>query len=230
MRLLEDFYDSLYPRRCVICRELADEDSFFCKNCAGEIAPIAEPTCFGCGLGVNRCECDRFIYHFDGVVAPFYNTGQAQAVYYEYKFFSRLSTGRFFAEWMAKLVRERIGTENIDLICFVPTDEKKKRAKRFDHSEILAEELAKLLDIPLQSDLLYKRFSNKTQHKLTLDERFLNVRNAYAVKERIDRKTVLLVDDIKTTGATLDECARQLKFSGADKVYCVTALISRRAN
>ena len=72
---------------------------------------------------------------------------------------------------------------------------------------------------------LIKVKENQVQHNLFLNERFGNVKDAYRATDKIKGQTVLLLDDIKTTGATLNECAKELKFSGAKKVYCIAALI-----
>ena len=94
---------------------------------------------------------------------------------------------------------------------------------------MFAREISKLLNIEIKHNLLFKKISVITHHrKRTIEDRFKNVRNGFKATEKLYGKNILLVDDIKTTGATIDECARQLKFAGAERVYCVVALISEK--
>ena len=105
---------------------------------------------------------------------------------------------------------------------------RKKLKRGFNQSEVLAKNISKILKIPICNDALIAARKTKIQHTLTKDERFKNVRGKFIANKKHDLtgKTVLLVDDIKTTGATLDECAKQLLSLGADEVYCVTGLMT----
>ena len=98
----------------------------------------------------------------------------------------------------------------------------------FNQSKILAEKIGEKLNLPVL-DILYRNKSKTDQHDIkNPKERFKNVEGLYGAKGKVNGKNILLVDDIKTTGATLNECAKQLILSGADNVYCVTGLISDR--
>lgn len=128
---------------------------------------------------------------------------------------------------MANCVKSDFPRVNFDFICFVPFTKLQKIRRNFNQSELLAEHIAKLLEIPLK-DVLIKLFETESQHKKSIRNRSGNVFGVYDVKENADvkGKTVLLVDDIKTTGATLNECAWILKIRGAKEVYCVTAALT----
>ena len=97
----------------------------------------------------------------------------------------------------------------------------------FNQSEVLAEQIADILEIPFEKQLLFCKNKRKPQHKVHFKERFKNVKDVYYSYADITGKAVLLVDDIKTSGATLSECAKQLYIAGAAKVYCVTGLITK---
>ena len=130
---------------------------------------------------------------------------------------------------MAIAAASKFGAENIDIVTFVPADKKSLRARGYNQSEFFAKNIAEYLDKPLERDILRKRDKVKTQHDIgNIKDRYSNVFNAFYSVKRADGMNVLLVDDIKTTGATLDACARELKFAGANKVFCVTALVTRR--
>ena len=228
-KIIEAFLDTLYPPKCPICdKALLLED--YCDRCKGLVEPIDDETCFSCGMNVKNCECSRFIYHFDGMVAPYYNDGYAQEVIYNYKFNRKFTCVPLVGDVMAKAASDKFGRENIDIITFVPASSRSLRQRGFNQSQLLAEHISKTLDIPLESDILQKYDKRKTQHEIkSITERFMNARDSYYFTKNVSNKNILLVDDIKTSGATLDECARQLKFAGANMVYCVTALVSKGA-
>ena len=225
--ILETFIKALFPQRCIVCYKLSVTDSFFCKDCEGKIEPIADRVCTKCGCEQKRCDCDRFIYHFDGAVACFKNEGQAKKSFYTFKFGSNISAADYFVGQMVSIFKRYFSDIKIDLICYVPLSKTQLKTRQTDKCKLLAEGVSTALQIPLKT-IIVKRENVSTQHSLTLDNRFYNVRDAYTVTEKSKNKNVLLIDDIKTTGATLDACAKELKFAGANSVYCLTVLTGQK--
>jgi ComF family protein len=137
-----------------------------------------------------------------------------------------MSSGNYFAQRMSASLVHAFDIKDIDFITCVPMHILKKLNRGYNQSEYLARIIAKNVGLPFKN-VLYEQKNNKTQHKQTgRNDRFLNVKNRYKVRTRTSfkGKTILIVDDIITTGATLSECARLLKLKGAEKVFCVTAL------
>ena len=228
MNLVDAFLEILYPPRCIICDEPI-RDYGYCDDCNGKLEPIKAPLCQMCGLEKGNCACKYNIFHFDAITAPYFNEEYAQQGVYDLKFKIRYNCVRTFGREMAKCVKKDFGTENIDLICCVPARNESLYDRGFNHAELFAREISKQLKIKRDNKLLKLNYQGKTQHRLkTIDDRFNNVRGRYGVTKTVKGKNILLVDDIKTSGATIDECARQLKFAGAEKVYCVTALVTRK--
>lgn len=227
IKILDCALSLLFPHKCIICEEVIDSDGY-CEKCKDLIKEIDGPTCFNCGVEQKYCMCGRFVYHFDGTTAPYYNEGVAQQAVYDLKF-SRLFRGvDVFSEVMANRAEKIFGIENIDLVTCVPAGKKSLRVRGFNQSELLGEKVARRLCLPFDKKLLSRKDSVTTQHFLKgAANRFDNVRNGYICNSLIKGKNILLIDDIKTTGASLDECARQLKICGAEKVYCLTALVSK---
>lgn len=225
MKLLDEILSLIYPPRCAACDKLIEYEGF-CDSCLNSLQPILKKRCFRCGLPKKECDCRNFLYHFDGITSPYFNDGTAQQAIYNFKFRKNFGCVKLFSFNMAEYVKIVFGDENIDLICCMPSSKTNISKRGFNQSEILARQIAKELNKPFDSKLLVKKQGTKTQHFLNLYERFSNVRNSFSVQGKLNGKSILLVDDIKTTGASLDECARQLKFAGALRVYCVTALIS----
>lgn len=128
---------------------------------------------------------------------------------------------------MAKAVKTVYNDINFDGITYVPMHPIKLLRRGFNQSEVLAQRLSKVLNIKVYDRLLSARYVPKAQHNLTVKERFKNVKGIYTYNYTVTGKTILLVDDIKTTGATLDECAKQLLLAGADNVFCICGLITK---
>lgn len=223
--------DGIFPKQCVCCNEIIDEDEELCDDCIRNIERIdSTKRCKRCGLEKKNCECYKYVYHFEECIAPFFNEGIARRGMYAFKFKRRAHYATYFADEMAKSVRSQWGNIKFDAVCYVPSTAYSFLRRGFNQTYLLAEKLSDLLEIPLLKDSLYGKSKFRFQHTLTRDKRFQAVRDKYFFNpERsgeLKGKTVLLVDDIKTTGATLDECARQLLFSGANTVYAVCALIT----
>lgn len=215
-----------HPKTCAGCGAIIDEGEALCDYCH-EMLVRCDPLkrCIKCGLDKNKCECRFRVFHFNGCVAPFVNTGVSQKAVYSFKFARKMIIGKFLAERMALCVKNEYRDVKFDGVCFVPMPKRKRLKRGFNQSCVLAEKIADLLGLPLYNLLICRKYA-PSQHGLKAKERFLNVEGMYRASGQAKGKTLLLVDDIKTTGATLDECAKQLLLSGAAAVYCVTALIT----
>ncbi len=213
----------LFPRRCAVCARVISHDTVLCDDCKQEIKPIDSKICISCGLPKKECVCAKYVYHFRGVVSPYINSGAARRSVYGYKFAKNYDAAEFLAKKMAISVLTNFSDISFDCVTFVPMHWHKKYITGFDYVNILARRCGAELRLPVKR-LLIKKKRNIVQHTLSHRERFNNVKNAFVAKHN-NYKNVLLIDDIKTTGATLDECARQLMLAGAENVYCVTAVI-----
>ena len=214
----------LFPNRCLVCDTVIPDNRYFCKKCEGTLKPIMVKVCNRCGCPKTKCQCKRYVYHFRGAAAPFINEDNAKAAIYHYKMLPNIAAADYFSEYMADQFLTQFPEIEIDCVTSVPTNVKKKFAACFDHTAHLAKKTAKHLKLPYKS-LLFEKKKRKPQHTLNGGERFENVKNVYKAKKN-NYDNVLLIDDIKTTGATLDECARQLMLAGCENVYVLTAVIS----
>ena len=226
---LTDFLYLFYPKRCIVCGDIVHSTVDLCEDCERGLKPITVKTCKKCGNPKKLCCCKRYVYHFRGISSPYLNEGSAQKAVYFYKFGGNKDSAKFFGKIMAERFINDFPDVVIDCVTSVPRNRKKRQDKdntlwRFDHSERLAKCVARELSVPYKS-LLIKHKSNKVQHLLSGKERFQNVKGVYKAKQN-NFVNVLLIDDIKTTGATLDECSRMLMLAGTENVYCATAVIS----
>lgn len=220
---------AFFPKSCASCGDVIDDAEYLCDSCLGLLEVCApEQRCIHCGLAEKSCECKGRVFRFSGCIAPFYNSGVAQRAMYAFKFSRKMYAADFFAEKMALAVKNEYHGIKFDGICCVPMAVRKKHRRGFNQSEILAEKLAAILGIPYFKGMLSCKKSAVSQHELEYNARFESVRGRYFCNSENPGKTFLLVDDIKTTGATLDECARMLLFSGCRRVWCVTGLITAK--
>lgn len=218
----------LKPNLCAACGRSTDEDDFLCYYCT-EMLEHCDPIkrCKVCGVNKKGCQCRRHVFHFDFCIAPLVNTGVARKLMHRFKFRKKENLAEFFAEKMALCIRNEYRDISFDGICYVPMSHIKRLRRGYNQSELLAERLSKIFGIPLYN-LLSCKYTRTVQHNLSEKERFSNVKGKYTVTQNVNGKRLLLIDDIKTTGATLNECAKRLLMAGADGVYCATALISER--
>lgn len=134
------------------------------------------------------------------------------------------------ARFMSDSVKKNFSGVKFDFVCCVPLSESSLKKRGYNQSALLAKEIAKELGVPFEEKLLSRPFQGKEQKTLGGIERFGGVIGAFDCAENkiIESAAVLLCDDISTTGATLNECAKLLLLCGADKVYCVSAAITKK--
>ncbi len=228
--------DLVFVKRCPCCQEAISLDTDICRQCFNDLL-IPKNVCNICGEPKKECVCAKKRILYKGFTAPFYNLGSAKDGIYSYKFNANKYAASFFARQMVNRFKTIFPGLEVDLVVSVPKNRKKRgeetqgkrSVKRFDHSGLLAKETALYLRVPYKNRALKKIRNNLAQHTLKYEERAKNVENAYRARLNFEGKCVLLVDDIKTTGSTLNECAKQLMLAGAEAVYCLTALASPKA-
>ena len=229
MRLLSKFaeyiLDLFFPRRCLNCSKVITT-KYFCKDCKNSAAYIKVKTCKSCGLPFKHCACKWNFYYFDEIISCFESDETTKNSFYSFKFGGYITGGKFFSSQMAKNVKKHPNFEDIDVITSVPLHKTTLYERGFDQVKILAKHISKLTKIKYAPLLCQPKKSVKQHETKCMSERFQNVLGKYIIKKNksVRGKTVLLVDDIKTTGATLSQCARELKFAGAKRVIAVSAL------
>ncbi|MBR2405843.1 MAG: ComF family protein [Clostridia bacterium] len=218
----------LFPERCIFCDEPIPSLTLCCEDCRRELLLIKPPLCPYCGMSKTDCNCRRRRHRYDRVAAPFYSDGAAHEGLLRLKRIDDPQAIAYFADQMAATVRREYGEESLHVAAAVPMMTADRYERGYNQSELLAKAVAERLGIPYVA-VLTKCYATQPQKALSAWERAGNVLGAYDVEQAslIVDKTVLLVDDVLTTGATTDECAKMLKLYGAARVLCVTAAIRR---
>lgn len=229
--LFKGLITAVFPNTCAVCHTIIDENEFLCDYCMSMLENCGEhKMCIKCGLPKEECRCKKDVYFFDAAIAPFFRETTAKNAMYDFKFRKNIRVSRYFAEKMALVVKQYYCDINFDFVTFVPMSKKAIKKRGYNQSELIAKDLSEILNLPLKKHLLKCRNKKRSQFKLNAKQRQENVKDIFYCDNKLNGQTVLLVDDIKTTGATLNECGKALLSVGADKVYCVTGLINRSKN
>jgi ComF family protein len=229
----------VFPAPCRICARMLDTGNRipFCGSCLQALTQsLSEPLCAQCGRpivsaavtgGVTAPQCHmcrRGAYDFD-MARSFgaYTPAMARAVLM-LKYGEVTPLGRWFAGLLATLAKREPATFDADVLVPVPLDRGRLRERGFNQAELIARPLARMLGIPFGAYLLVRTRPRPNQLRLTRRERWETVRGAYATHKRaqVDKMRVLLIDDVFTTGATLDACSKALRQAGAARVVGLT--------
>lgn len=234
-KIWEFMVDALYPPRCPICNDITDDKAnSVCTSCVGVIPYVGKIHCMMCGKPM----CDAAAqYCNDCLTKPhYYDEGRAALVYdeymsrsiYRFKYNSKVEYARFFGRVIYDCLGRKIKSWNADALIPVPIHKSKMKSRGYNQAFLIAEELSKHVKIPVLNDYLFRKNQTKVQKNLTASERENNLKKAFIVrKNSVKLKSVIIVDDIYTTGSTIDAIAKILKESGAEKVYFVTLCIGR---
>lgn len=234
---LRHLQDLIFPPLCATCDDMVQQAGELCARCWGKLTFLDGPACVTCGLPFpfevgEDMQCGRCLAdppHFDQAAAALIYDDAARSVVLPYKHGDRLDMTPQLADWLARALRRR-HMEEADLIVPVPLHRRRLLARRYNQAAVLARALSPCLSIPAVVDLLCRVRATPSQGGLGRDARRQNVKGAFAVREKygesLSGRDVLLVDDVMTTGATLDVCAQALKKAGARRV---TAVVIARA-
>ncbi|WP_283682895.1 ComF family protein [Parablautia sp. Marseille-Q6255] len=224
----------LYPPRCVLCDRVVDiRDGGCCRECRERLPRIRGPVCMKCGKPAapeqEYCEdCSRYLHYFDCGTAAFTYTGKLRQSVYRMKFQNRRDYISFYAEAMAEALRPHLTRWAVQLILPVPMHPQKRRIRGYNQAELLARELGRLLGIPADDSVLRCVKKTDAQKKLDRKDRMKNLKGSFSI-EHLPAKLhrVLLVDDVYTTGSTVDEISRVLKYAGVKNVFFVVICIGK---
>lgn len=214
--LLDACWSALLPRACLLCGAPAHEA--VCPGCAADLPRLAAPLCPVCAapLGVPAPACGACLAHppaFDATYAPLRYTYPVDRLVQQLKYQSRLASAEFFAQCMLADGRPA-GT----LILPVPLSANRLRARGFNQALEIARPLARALGIPIDTASLTRPRETLPQSRLPWRSRGANVKHAFACSRDLSGLAVIVIDDVMTTGATLDAIARVLKDHGATHV------------
>ena len=212
--------DLLFPQWCIGCGK---EGDFLCHSCRRSLPHIVPPLCPMCGKpqpsGILCPSCVDWQAEINGIRSPFRFDGVMRQAIHQLKYRNlKALTGL-----LATLLNDYLATNPMpgEVLVPVPLHQKRLRERGYNQSSLLARELGKLIKLPVIDDcLIRQRHASPQARTASVDERRSNVANAFTCRDhRLKDKQVLLIDDVSTSGATLDACAAALKATGATSVW-----------
>ncbi len=242
MRWLKHSIGNLFfPPKCVFCGAMlpfeTEPERAVCHLCEDKLSyAISLPKCKGCGKPVeeNDVYCD--ICRKTGkrairkMVAPYLYQKQVKRSILRFKREAFRGYAKVYARHMQAVLEYECPGKVFDVVVSAPPRIRRLHKEHYDQAEWLARTLAKRMGVPYGANVLKQKEKRRKQSSLSLKERWQNAEGNICVKkpEKVENQTVLLVDDVCTTGATLYYCATALKEAGAKAVYCATAAVVAR--
>lgn len=217
----------IFPKRCIFCNSLMfDNNTGTCEKCQDTLPFIEGDICYKCACEKKNCSCANRINYYDKAAASFYYKENVRACIHKIKFSFRSDYAKYLAEYMLDTLKSRYKNERFDFIACVPLHEKDLKQRGFNQSAVMAKYISEKTGIPFKENLIIKIYNTEKQSSKTAINRGGNVAGAFDVCENIDGCSVLLVDDIITTGTTLSECGKMLYLNGAENICCLTVATS----
>lgn len=227
--------DALFPRRCPVCNGIVvPKGQLVCPSCFKKLSFVKSPVCKKCGKEVinNTTEycfdCTRHKRSFEyGIALVNYNDASKNSMA-GIKYRNKREYLDFYTEAALHFCKIKLRNMNADALIPVPVHPSRMRQRGFNQAEVLARGLAGELGLPVCADILRRNKKTEPQKVLTPAERLKNLEKAFivsSVPEGVD--SVILVDDIYTTGSTIEACARALKRAGIKNVYFFAVCIGQ---
>jgi ComF family protein len=224
--------DVLTPSQCLACSEPVREPASLCVSCWAKLQHLDDPVCDMLGTPFAYDQGPGILSAVALANPPEWDRGRAAVIFddtsrgiiHALKYNDRQEAGQLMARMMARAGRELLA--DADVIMPVPLYRWRLWQRRFNQSAYLAQRLSKRSGKPWRPDVLLRQRRTRSQVGLDLSERRRNVKGAFVLRENavgaINGKSILLVDDVRTTGATAEACALALKQAGAAQVNLLT--------
>ena len=219
--------DMLFPKRCPVCaKPLIFGSGLIHGHCQASLKYIEGSTCCQCGKPVMSdqdmyChDCQKRKHHFDMGRALWIYDHNMQESIARYKYHGAREYAHFYVEQLLFIHSDWIQSLDLDCIIPVPVHWRKKNQRGYNQAELIALGIAKGLQKKIDKTYLRRRLWTTPQKNLTPIQRYENLRQAFYIKKPEPKyRRILLIDDIYTTGSTIDACCRVLKDAGAEKVF-----------
>lgn len=235
----ENIIHLLFPRRCPICDKAMFSSVFMktelcCAACREIPEYVKEPVCKKCGKPIENeraefCyDCRKHPGGFAQGKALWIYKDQVKESMYRFKYQNRQEYARYYGSEIVRVYGEWMKRNKIEAIVPIPLHWTKKRRRGYNQAQLLAAEIGKQTGLPVYPKLLKRIKKTKAQKNLDETERKNNLKKAFKTQEnKVQLSHILLVDDIYTTGSTINEAALELKKAGIEQVYYVSVCIGR---
>lgn len=225
------FLDLIFPRRCTICDAVLPlGQQEICRQCRKRIFYLDKNTCFKCGKPVKETEeycydCGHKQHWFRQGAALFPYEFVRQSLY-RYKYAGRQEYAEFYGKQMASFFREKKEYWKPDALVPVPLHKKKERKRGYNQAALLAKEISRFWNVPVMEDLVIRTKNTRPMKQIDGTERQNNLKKAFKIgRNDVKLNTIIVIDDIYTTGSTIDAIARICQDAGIKSIYFLTVSI-----
>jgi len=226
--ILRKIFDFIFPPSCLICHKKVEGDNMLCPDCFKKIHFICSPVCQICGTpldyeGVLLCpSCLQKKFYFEKNRSAVVYNAFSKKLILPFKHQDKIELTSFMASALLRAGEELFPL--VDTLIPVPIHRRKMLKRKYNQAALLAQMLSKKTHKKYLPLGLKKDFYGQSQGHLSPKKRFQNVKSSFSVPstKKIKGKSILLIDDVFTTGATVNECAKTLKKAGAKSVYVLT--------
>ncbi|MFA5087699.1 MAG: ComF family protein [Candidatus Omnitrophota bacterium] len=240
--LLKGLGDLVFPHHCFLCRRhipYASPSSSLCLSCQSSIKKNIPPFCEKCSRPLQEehrdkplCqECQKTHPHFDSAWGACLYNGQLRKLIHLFKYGNKVSLRHYFSGLIFSFLSTyHIDTKRYNLLVPIPLHAVRLRERGYNQAQLLSEVLGQKLAITQSSHNLIRVRNTCNQAILRQKERWTNIQGAFRIKHysQFSKRTILLIDDLMTTGATVSEAARILKEAGAKRVDVLTLAIAQQ--
>lgn len=224
--MLEVLMNILFPPKCIFCKKLMSPTSkiSICEECCNEIPFLGKSRISASELDVNQNFCDE-------VLCVCEYTEPVKDMIAKFKFSNKPSYHRVLGKLLGEKIKEMTNYDKFDIIIGVPLSNEKFIKRGYNQSQLIASVVSREINIPERSKLLARVRDTGSQSLLAKRERYNNVKNAFKVTDvnSVSGKSIIIIDDVLTTGNTVNECSRVLKEAGANEVM-VAVIASGRTH
>lgn len=228
-----DYKGLIFPRRCPVCSGLLPfNGEMICRECKQKLVYVLEPRCKKCGKQLFKQEqeycydCRSKQHLYKEGLAGFCHVGEIKKSIYDIKYENKREYAEFYAKEMCKLHGRYILSWGCDGLIPVPLHFRKRIKRGYNQAKVIAKIFSKELGILMYDNVLKRIRYTEPQKELSDMQRRKNLENAFKItKNIVELKKVILVDDIYTTGSTIDACAGELLHCGVEEVYYLSLTI-----
>ncbi len=220
----------LFPRRCPFCDEpIPGGAAYVCVRCEKKIRVIREPYCYKCGKPVESGEkeycrdCRKYGHVFERGRALLLYSGEVKASIYRFKYAGRKEYAKAYAALVMQELSDYFREVDANAIVPVPLHKKRYQKRGYNQAELLAREIGRYTSLPVLPQLVTRTRDTLPQKQLDRGGRQNNLKKAFKINGNdVKLNTIILIDDIYTTGSTMDAIAQVLRDAGVKQIFFLT--------
>lgn len=228
MNVFEDILNLFFPRTCCTCgKSLVQNEDLLCFRCRVEL-PKTEYISHDSNELIDRFY-GKLDIKYGFVFLNFYKSGITQNLLHQFKYHNMPEIGELIGRWLGEEIVRNLEPGNIDMIIPIPLHQKKQRARGYNQSFYFARGISKVTEIPVDTTIVKRIKHDKSQTGKTREMRWKGVEHAFDVNlnRAMKDKHVLLVDDVVTTGATIEACGKKLYNAGISQISVAAMAIAK---